>query len=77
MLYDLYLREKLKSRPSFAFSQKPFEKEVWTWRREKEVPKTVHIEVFRDGRAVLFDYGRRDPLTNNAKTEEVKLNGNV
>lgn len=77
MLYDLYLRENLKSRPSFAFSQKPFEKEVWTWRREKEVPKTAHIEVFRDGRAVLFDYGRRDPLTNNAKTEEVKLNGNV
>lgn len=77
MIYDLYLRENLKSRPSFAPSQKEYEKEIWTFRRAKKIPKTAHIEVFRDGRAVLFDYTRRDPLTNNAETEEVNLNGNV
>ena len=33
MLLDLYLRENLKSRPSFAPSQKSYEKMVWEYRR--------------------------------------------
>lgn len=73
MLYDLYLRENLKSRPSFGNPQKPYEKAVWEYRRIQGIPKTAHIEVFRNGRAVLFDYTRRNPLTNNAYTEEVFL----
>lgn len=77
MLYDLYLRENLKSRPSFAFSQKPWEKEIWEYRRENNIPKTAHIEVFRNNKVILFDYSRRSPLTNNAHTEEVILNGNI
>ena len=77
MVYDLYLRENLKSRPSFALCQREYEKEIWTYRKEKKIPKTAHIEVFRDGRAVLFDYTKRNPLTNNGKTEEVNLYGNV
>lgn len=74
MLYDLYLRENLKSRPSFAPPQKKWEKEIWEYRRIHQIPKTSHIEVFRDGRAVLFDYQKRDPLLRNAWVEEVELN---
>ena len=82
MVLDLYLRENLKSRPSFASDQKPYERLVWDYRKAEKIPKTAHIEVFRDGRKFLFDYMHRDPLTNNAKltdiTDEVNKNyGNV
>ena len=82
MLLDLYLRENLKSRPSFASDQKPYERLIWDYRKAKKIPKTAHIEVFRDGKKLLFDYTDRDPLTNNAQltdiTDEVKDNyGNV
>lgn len=82
MLLDLYLRENLKSRPSFASDQKPYERLIWDYRKAKKIPKTAHIEVFRDGKKLLFDYTDRDPLTNNARltdiTDEVNDNyGNV
>ena len=82
MLLDLYLRENLKSRPSFASDQKPYERLIWDYRKAKKIPKTAHIEVFRDGKTILFDYTDRDPLTNNARltdiTDEVNKNyGNV
>ena len=82
MLLDLYLRENLKSRPSFASDQKPYERLIWDYRKAKKIPKTAHIEVFRDGKKLLFDYTDRDPLTNNAQltdiTDEVNKNyGNV
>ena len=82
MLLDLYLRENLKSRPSFASDQKPYEWLIWDYRKAKKIPKTAHIEVFRDGKKLLFDYTDRDPLTNNAQltdiTDEVNDNyGNV
>ena len=73
MLYDLYLREKLKKRPSFAPDQKVYETAIWDYRKTNHIPKTAHIEVFEDGRAVLFDYERRDPLSNNAYTETIQL----
>ena len=73
MLYDLYLREKLKKRPSFAPDQKVYETAIWDYRKANHIPKTAHIEVFADGRAVLFDYERRDPLSNNAYTETIQL----
>ena len=73
MLYDLYLREKLKKRPSFAPDQKVYETAIWDYRKANYIPKTAHIEVFEDGRAVLFDYERRDPLSNNAYTETIHL----
>ena len=73
MVYDLYLRENLKKRPSFAADQKPYEKAVWSYRKEHQVPKTAHIEVFSDGTAVLFDYDRRDPLSYNARSERICL----
>ena len=82
MLLDLYLRENLKSRPSFASDQKPYERQIWDYRKAKKIPKTAHIEAFRDGKRLLFDYTDRDPLTNNAQltdiTDEVNNNyGNV
>lgn len=82
MLLDLYLRENLKSRPSFASDQKPYERLIWDYRKAKKIPKTAHIEVFRDGKKLLFDYTDRDPLTNNAQltdiTDEVNDNyGNI
>ncbi len=73
MLYDLYLRENLKSRPSFAPDRRAFAKAIHEYRRRENIPKTAHIEVFSQGRAVLFDYTQRDPLTNNAKTCEIVL----
>ncbi|MBU5481623.1 B12-binding domain-containing radical SAM protein [Blautia sp. MSJ-19] len=73
MLYDLYLREKLKKRPAFALDQKPYETAVWNYRKSNQIPKTAHIEVFLDGTTVLFDYEHRDPLSNNAHTETIQL----
>ena len=73
MLYDLYLREKLKKRPAFAPDQKQYETAVWNYRKNNQVSKTAHIEVFENGTVILFDYENRDPLSNNAYTEVVQL----
>lgn len=66
---DYYLREKAKSRPSFAEDLKKYEKEI------REISsnwahKQIHVDVFNDG-FIVFDYANRDPLTNNAKITEI------
>lgn len=83
LVYDLYLRENLKSRPPFAADQEPFKdqvraffaseaasfrylKEGYDGYEARQLIKMAHIEVFRDGRAVLFDYKKRDALSHNA-----------
>ena len=71
MVYDLYLRENLKSRPGFARDQKPFERQVWDFRKQEKVAKNAHVEVFADGTVLLFNYADRDPLTNNAHVTDV------
>ena len=71
MVYDLYLRENLKSRPGFARDQKPFERHIWDFRKREKVAKNAHVEVFADGKVLLFDYADRDPLTNNAHVTDV------
>lgn len=71
MVYDLYLRENLKSRPGFARDQKPFERQIWDFRKRGKVAKNAHVEVFVDGKVLLFDYADRDPLTNNAHVTDV------
>ena len=73
MVYDLYLREKLKKRPSFASDQKPYEKTIWNYRKVRQIPKTAHIEIFGEEQAVLFDYEHRNPLTNNAAAQVICL----
>ena len=75
MVYDLYLREKLKKRPSFASDHKSYEKLIWNYRKNQEIPKTAHIEVFGENDAVLFDYEHRNPLTNNAAAQKICLTG--
>ena len=71
MVYDLYLRENLKSRPGFAKDQKPFERQIWDFRKREKVAKNAHVEVFADGTVLLFDYADRNPLTNNARVTDV------
>lgn len=71
MVYDLYLRENLKSRPGFTKDQKPFERQIWDFRKREKVAKNAHVEVFADGTVLLFDYADRDPLTNNARVTDV------
>ena len=71
MVYDLYLRENLKSRPGFARDQKLFERQIWDFRKREKVAKNAHVEVFTDGTVLLFDYADRDPLTNNAHVTDV------
>lgn len=71
MVYDLYLRENLKNRPGFARDQKPFERQIWDFRKREKVAKNAHVEVFADGKVLLFDYADRDPLTNNARVTDV------
>ena len=82
LMTDLYLRENVKSRPTFArdlSSSKDFVREFF--QREEKTPehlsgyegydsrqmaKMAHLELLRDGTYLLFDYKRRDPLSNNA-----------
>ena len=82
LMYDLYLRENVKSRPSFARDQSAhkaairefFQKEEAAPRYLKDyegydyrqMSKMAHVEAMGDGSLVLFDYKRRDPLTYNA-----------
>lgn len=90
LVYDLYLRENLKSRPPFASNQDPFKEQVRAFFAEEAVSfrylkegyagyearqliKMAHIEVFRDGRAVLFDYKKRDVLSYNAASYEIGI----
>ena len=59
MVYDLYLRENLKSRPGFARDQKPFERQIWDFRKREKVAKNAHVEVCADGTVLLFDYAKK------------------
>jgi len=77
LLFDLYLRENLKKRPSFAPLSDEFRSEIWKYQREQK-GRRLHIEVFHfdlknSGEQgvfpVLFDYENRDSLTYEANTE--------
>jgi len=83
LMYDLYVRENIKSRPSFASDQSPYKKEVreffmaeeekTQWLTDyagfdsKQMAKMAHLEHMEDGTFVLFDYKKRDPLSGNAR----------
>lgn len=70
MLFDLYARENLKSRPAFAPDQGAYKEQLKAYTRE--YGRQVHIEVFERAEGpvfVLFDYRRRNPLTNEAHVE--------
>ena len=76
MVYDLYLREKLKNVRFLLWIQKPYEASVRNYRKANKFQKQLTLEVFGDGSAVLFDYEARDPLTNNARAEQIFLERN-
>ena len=83
LMYDLYVRENIKSRPSFASDQSPYKKEVREffmaeeespqWLTDyagfdsKQMAKMAHLEHMEDGTFVLFDYKNRDPLSGNTR----------
>jgi radical SAM superfamily enzyme YgiQ (UPF0313 family) len=73
MIYDLYAREHLKSRPLFAADLTPYREQLKEY--TKIYGRQVHIEVFEKEEGpvfVLFDYNRRNPLTNEAYREVLK-----
>lgn len=87
LMTDLYLRENVKSRPTFArdlssskdFVREFFQKEEKTPEHlsgyegydSRQMAKMAHLEPLRDGTYLLFDYKKRDPLSNNARTVRV------
>lgn len=82
LMTDLYLRENVKSRPSFARDQSHYKTRIKEFfkKEEKEpvylkdyhgfdsrqMSKMAHVEAMGDGVLVLFDYRNRDALTGNA-----------
>ncbi len=72
MAIDLYCRENLKSRPAWMKPQEPWQKAVRDYIRRDGLPKTVHIEIL-SRETLLFDYRRRDPLTNNVEAKQIIL----
>jgi hypothetical protein len=87
LVFDLYLREDLKARPSFSKDSpnKNQLKELYAGYQTGR--NQIHIEPFRfdveasaiTGQvikkecAVIFDYGSRDPLNKAAKTTVIEL----
>lgn len=87
LMTDLYLRENVKSRPTFArdlssskdFVREFFQKEEKTPEHlsgyegydSRQMAKMAHLEPLRDGTYLLFDYKKRDPLSYNAWTVRV------
>lgn len=81
LLFDLFLREDIKSRPSFAKNPKKI------WKIAKEKGKRLHYEFFtydlisleegkepdKNDAFVCFDYDNRNPLTNQANVERITL----
>ncbi len=82
LTYDLYLREKVKSRPDWCPPREPYRERYRDFYRQEEasrrylpdyeqydarqLEKMTHLELFSQFGPVLFDYRRRDPLTGNA-----------
>lgn len=83
LMLDLYLRENVKSRPSFAGDQTPFKEIIREFFMEEErnprwllgyegydsrqISKMAHMEAMEDGSFLLFDYRNRDTLDRNAR----------
>ncbi|MBQ9828500.1 MAG: DUF4080 domain-containing protein [Lachnospiraceae bacterium] len=81
ILYDLYLNENLKKRPSWAQDQRSDAALKALYSKYKTPGKDIHIERFgfdvkaysENGRLVkkenylVFDYGKRDIITNDAE----------
>ena len=89
LMYDLYLRENIKSRPAFAPDQSRFKAAIrdffikegknpaflkgYEAYDARQMSKMAHIEVMSDRRMVLFDYKNRNPLNHNAKAVTIGI----
>lgn len=89
LMYDLYLREHIKSRPAFARDQSTYKIQVrdffiqeaarprylsgYEGYDSKQISKMAHVEVMGDGKMILFDYLNRDPLNHNAKAFQINV----
>lgn len=87
LMYDLYLRENVKSRPAFARDQSGYKLKIrdffiaegadpnylkgYESYDSRQMSKMAHVEAMGDGCLVLFDYQNRDPLSHNAKTATI------
>ncbi|MBS7139521.1 MAG: B12-binding domain-containing radical SAM protein [Clostridiales bacterium] len=87
LMTDLYLRENIKSRPSFARDLNRYRDEIRSFFKGEEttgrylpdhqgcdsrqLAKMAHLEPMGDGTFLLFDYKNRDPLTYNARAVEI------
>ena len=74
MMMDLYLRENLKSRPSFAPSIESFKQRIKNWYKKegKRQDSKSHVE-YLFGDWYLFDYERRDKLSYNAFVQKIEV----
>lgn len=81
LIVDLYLREDLRSRPSFAQNQNNQKSSREEYEHYELHKKNAHIEHFsydifascetgqpvKEDLTIIFDYSNRDPLNNSAK----------
>lgn len=74
LMVDLYLRENVKSRPSFALDQTPYKERIRSRMPELRALGTqIHAEVLRSGELVVFDYREKDLLNRNAHVTRESL----
>ena len=84
---DLYLRDNVKNRPAFLGAGQTDKEEAATFYKKeaqerrylkgyegydsRQMRKMTHLERL-GGKLLLFDYGKRDPLTGDAAVYEIK-----
>lgn len=89
LMYDLYLRENVKSRPSFAGDQSPYKARIrdffigesknprylkgYEGCDSRQMSKMAHVEAMKDGMLVVFDYRNRDPLSHNVRAAVISI----
>lgn len=83
LVYDCYLREKMKSRPTFARQSEKEQKEYY--HKFKQMGKLTHVEEFtidvnktaktgticKESMCILFDYSNRSLLNHEAMTTRI------
>ncbi len=90
LVQDLYLRENAKTRPAWAGEQEPLKDRIIEFYKEeeqarrylphyqgrtwKQLMKMTHLEYEEEGKWLLFDYARRDPLNYAAAVTEILIN---
>ena len=88
LTYDIYIRENIKTRPTFAMDASIYKEDIKEFARSSNIEKSCHIEVMESSVIsyidnvningekvfVVFDYDNRNPLNHNATVEIYKYN---